>query len=121
MSTAYSRNPSMLGFIIILSVPKTTLRVNAEPPGFSLDCRATTNTSSLGFNISRIFSISSKSTLSIIAVSITYQKKNNDTDKKLNYTNIMKEELFRQSIRQKNGKFHDLINNKIFCLNSSPG
>ncbi|MFL6508342.1 MAG: hypothetical protein ACJ704_10465 [Nitrososphaeraceae archaeon] len=33
----------------------------------------------------------------------TYQKKNNDTNKKLNYTNIMKEELFRQSIRQKMG------------------
>jgi len=33
----------------------------------------------------------------------TYQKKNNDIDKKLNYTNIMKEELFRQSIRQKMG------------------
>jgi hypothetical protein len=36
MSTTFSRNPSILGsfMIILLSVPKTTLGVNFEPPGF---------------------------------------------------------------------------------------
>jgi hypothetical protein len=33
----------------------------------------------------------------------TYQKKNNETNKKIDYMNIMSEEVWRQCIRQKMG------------------
>jgi len=70
ISTTFSRKPSIVGslIIILLSVPKTMFGVNAEPPGFSLLCLATTKTSSFGFNISDISLISCKSSLSVISV-----------------------------------------------------
>ena len=41
----------------------------------------------------------------------TYQKKNNDTNNKVDYMNIMSEEAWREFIRQKMGTAPNLINN----------
>jgi hypothetical protein len=53
-----------------------------------------------------------KSGLYLPSLPPTYQRKNESNNKKIDYTNIMTEELLRHCIRQKNGKFPNLINNK---------